>query len=170
MTEPFIGEIRPFSFGFPPKGWAQCNGQLLAINQNQALFALLGTNFGGNGQTTFGLPDLRGRVPLHKSNDIPIGMQLGETNVTLAANHMPSHTLGGGGIAVTSAAGFTGTPRGAILAASSAPVYGTGALTSPLAAGTLGNSSGGGQPHSNQQPFLTINYCIALQGIFPSQN
>lgn len=165
--EPFLSEIRIMSFNFPPKGWALCNGQLLPINQNQALFALLGTTFGGNGQTNFALPNLRGRVPIHEGNGHTRGEAAGSTSVTLSVNQIPPHLHN---LQVMSTSGNTAIPGGSMLAESS----GTEAYRAPsslttLDAGSVG-SVGGTQPHTNMQPYTVLSFCIALQGLFPSQN
>lgn len=167
MAEPFLSEIRIMSFVFAPKGWAQCNGQLLPINQNQALFSLLGTTYGGNGQTNFALPDLRGRVPIHAGSGHVLGEQGGEQAHTLTAQELPTHThvLG-----ATATDGSLPVPLGGMLARSApgnpylAPANLTAMHPSSVA------SVGGSQPHENRQPFLTLSFCIALQGIFPSAN
>jgi microcystin-dependent protein len=165
MAEPFLAEIRMFSINFAPKGWALCNGQLLPINQNQALFALLGTTYGGNGQTNFALPDLRGRVPMHEGNGHTLGERSGTEVHTVNINELPAHTH----VARASAAsGNTPVPTNNFLAAAN-NVYRPPANLTQLAAGTVSNV-GGSQAHINMQPFLTIGFCIALQGIFPSQN
>ena len=165
MAEPFLSEVRMMSFVFPPRGWALCNGQLLPINQNQALFSLLGTTFGGNGSTTFALPDLRGRVPIHVGGSHTLGQNGGEQGHTLSIAELPTHThvLG----AANGNAG-TNSPNGAVLANSTA-VYHAPTNLVPLNAGSVTNT-GGSQAHANIQPFLTISFCIALQGIFPSPN
>ena len=164
MAEPFLSEIRIFSFGFPPKGWALCDGQLLPINQNQALFSLLGTTYGGNGQVNFGLPDLRSRTPIHMGDGHTLGERGGEQAHTLIIGEVPTHTHLWN---VTSAAGSTTVPTSNLLA--QGPFYNTSnnGLTamSPAEIGHVGGS----QAHLNMQPFLTLNLCIALQGIFPSQ-
>lgn len=164
MSDPYLGEIRAISFNFAPKGWAFCNGQLLPINQNQALFALLGTQFGGNGTTTFALPDLRDRSPVHTGNGYPIGAVAGEATHTLTAQELPAHThlLSAGG------QGTASSPAGARWAASTKASY-AAAPSTTMSAQAL-SSTGGGQPHENRPPFLVINFVIALQGIFPSQN
>jgi microcystin-dependent protein len=165
MAEPFLAEIRMFSINFAPKGWALCNGQLLPINQNQALFALLGTTYGGNGQTNFALPDLRGRVPMHEGNGHTLGERSGTEAHTVSINELPAHTHAA---RAASASGNTPVPTNNFLAAAN-NVYRSADNLTPLAAGTVSNV-GGSQAHTNMQPFLTIGFCIALQGIFPSQN
>lgn len=165
MAEPFLGEIRLMSFVLPPNGWAACNGQLLPINSNQALFALLGTTYGGNGQTTFALPDLQGRVPIHVGAGHVIGEQGGEQTHTLTAAEMPTHTHRVR--ASTASSGGTSNPSGGYLGAAN-NVYRSAGTTTSLSAETV-TSTGGSQAHTNLQPYLTVSYCIALQGIFPSQ-
>ncbi len=169
--EPFLGEIMLISCNFAPKGWALCNGQLLSIAQNQGLFSLLGTTYGGNGQTTFALPDLRGRSPMHWGqgpglSSRSLGERSGETNHTLTLAELAAHAH----VArCSSSAGTSASPAGMVLArnAASVPGYAANADTT-MAANAIG-SVGGSQPHTNQQPLLTLNYCIALQGVFPSQ-
>ncbi|HLK63203.1 MAG TPA: tail fiber protein [Bryobacteraceae bacterium] len=156
------------SFGFPPKGWALCDGQLLPINQNQALFSLLGTTYGGDGRVNFGLPNLQGRAPIHMGSGHTLGERGGEQAHTLSISEIPTHTHTWQ--ATTTSTGTTSTAAGTVLAAApQAPGFYAGAanLTS-LIAGTLANV-GGSQAHLNMQPFLVLNFCIALQGIFPSQ-
>ncbi|KAA0256357.1 phage tail protein [Acidobacteria bacterium ACD] len=166
MAEPFLSEIRIMAFDFPPKGWALCNGQLLPINQNQALFALLGTTYGGNGQTTFGLPDLRSRVPIHFGSGHVLGERAGEEAHTLTVSEMPTHTHVE---RATNEAATTNVPTNALLASVSSNLYLTPA--SPVAmAPTAVSTAGGSQPHENRQPYLVLSFCIALQGIFPSQS
>ncbi len=165
MAEPFIAEIRMMSFGFAPRGWALCNGQLLPINQNQALFSLLGTTFGGNGQINFALPNLQGRTPIHVGSGHTLGEAAGTATVTLTQQQLPQHVHGA---TATSAAGTTATPTNNLLASYLNGYAPVAALTT-LAPGSI-SSIGGSQAHENRQPFLTINFCIALQGIFPSQN
>ena len=161
-----MSEIRVFSFNFPPRGWAFCNGQTLPINQNQALFSLLGTTYGGNGQTTFMLPNLQGKVPLHMGNGFTQGEQIGEYNHTLTILEMPQH--------IHTAMGSPSNanqpvPLNAVLS-TALNVYAVGTNTNTnLQPATLTNW-GGSQPHTNTQPYLVLNVCIALQGIFPSQN
>jgi microcystin-dependent protein len=170
MAEPFLSEIRMMSFGFAPRGWALSNGQLLPINQNQALFSLLGTTFGGDGRVNFGLPDMRARTPIHMGNGHTLGERAGEQSHTLSTSEMPAHNH----LATAISTANTGTnvvnPSGQFFATSTpATLYNSsGANLTPLAANTL-SSVGGSQPHQNMQPYLTISFCIALQGIFPSQ-
>lgn len=165
MAEPFLSEIRLFSFNFPPRGWALCNGQLLPINQNQALFSLLGTTYGGNGQTNFALPNLQGRTPIHKGNGHTLGELGGEQAHTLSIAELPMHTHEVRG---SSANADSPVPTNNLLASAN-NVY-----AAPVNLTTLHPSSitnvGGSQAHLNMQPFLTISFCIALQGIFPSPN
>jgi microcystin-dependent protein len=166
MAEPFMAEIKLMSFNFPPKGWAQCNGQLLPINQNQALFSLLGTVYGGNGQTTFGLPNLRGQVPMHMGGGHSLGETAGSESVTINNSTMPNHIHQL--FATNTDANRSAAPPGNVLG----PVnnlYGPASNLTPLLPASVTNI-GGSQPHENRQPFLVLNFCIALQGIFPSQN
>ncbi len=172
MAEPFLSEIRLMSFVFAPKGWAQCNGQLLPINQNQALFSLLGTTFGGDGQVNFALPDLRGRVPVHVGAGFELGQRGGAQNHTLTVAELPAHThvFNASSALATSNEPMIDVNTGRSVARSTAAnLYGTATNLTPMAPGALGNV-GGSQPHLNMQPFLTLNFCIALQGIFPSPN
>jgi microcystin-dependent protein len=172
VAEPFLSELRIMSFGYAPKGWALCNGQLMPINQNQALFSLLGTTFGGDGRVNFALPDLRGRVPIHVGSGHTLGEKGGEQAHTLSIAELPTHTH------VLKASNSTGNsvnPNfanvGNILAQEPGNVY-SNALTpsaASLNAGSVTNT-GGSQAHLNMQPFLTLSFCIALQGIFPSPN
>lgn len=165
MAEPFLSEIRIMSFVFAPKGWALCNGQLLPINQNQGLFSLLGTTFGGDGRVNFGLPDLRGRVPIHVGSSHTLGERGGEQAHTLSIAEIPTHThvLNG-----SSSDGTQPVPATGLLAkaAPANPYAGPTNLTAMNAASVA--SVGGSQAHLNMQPFLTLSFCIALQGIFPS--
>ena len=165
MAEPFLSEIRLMSFVFAPKGWALCNGQLLPINQNQPLFSLLGTTYGGDGQVNFALPDLRGRTPIHVGAGHTLGERGGEQAHTLSVTELPTHVHS---LQVTGSNGSTSIPTGNILAAANNLYHAAGDLTT-LHASTIA-STGGGQPHLNMQPFLTLTFCIALQGIFPSPN
>lgn len=164
MAEPFLSEIRIMSFSFPPKGWAQCNGQLLPINQNQALFALVGTMYGGNGQTTFALPNLQGRTPIHRGGSFVQGQSGGEENHTLSAGELAAHAHP---VAASSASADSPSPAGSYWASAGGSHY-AGAPGVSMAG--VGASAGGGQPHPNLSPYLTLNFCIALQGLFPSQN
>lgn len=166
MSEPFIAEIKIVSFNFAPRGYALCNGQLLPINQNQALFSLLGTTYGGDGRVNFGLPNLQGRVPFHIGNGFAQGQAGGEAAHTLTVSELPAHTHT---LQANNTAATTGLPGTNALAQSNTPVYGPAANPVTLAAPSLGNS-GGSQPHLNLQPYLVLNFVIALQGIFPSRN
>lgn len=165
MTEPFIGEIQIFPFAFAPRGWALCNGQLLPINQNQALFSLLGTTYGGDGKATFALPDLRGRVPVHFGNGVTLGQSAGEETHTLTPAEMPTHThavmAGGEATAIPPAGNVWGSVAGQNLYAATATAAMAGAAIS---------TAGSSQPHNNMQPYAVLNFCIALQGVFPSRN
>lgn len=165
MAEPFLSEIRMFSFVFAPKGWALTNGQLLPINQNQALFSLLGTNFGGDGRVNFALPDLRARVPIHVGNGFTLGQRGGESAHTLTLAELPSHTHSLSGSVKD---GDSSAPGNALLAPFNNG-YGEPVSINGIAEQSVGNT-GGSQAHLNMQPFLTLSYCIALQGIFPSPN
>jgi microcystin-dependent protein len=165
MAEPFLSEIRIMSFNFAPKGWALCNGQLLPINQNQALFSLLGTTFGGDGRVNFALPDLRARTPIHVGSGHTLGERGGEQAHTLSIAELPTHThvLSGSPTNANQAPAV-----GNVLAAAN-NVYGPAASLVSLNASSIANT-GGSQAHLNMQPFLTLNFSIALQGIFPSPN
>ena len=171
MSDPFVAEIRMFGFNFAPTGWAFCNGQIMSIAQNTALFSLIGTYYGGNGQTTFALPDLRGRVPMHvgQGPGLPsysIGQMGGETDHTLLATEMPAHSHA---LNADNNNGAQSVPSAALPARdpSGSPAYGTGVNTTMAA--TAISQAGGSQPHNNLQPYLAIHYCIALQGIFPAR-
>jgi microcystin-dependent protein len=170
MAEPFLSEIRIMSFGFAPKGWALCNGQLLPINQNQALFSLLGTTFGGDGRVNFALPNLQARAPIHVGSGHTLGEQGGEQAHTLSISELPTHTHVANG---TSALADQPAPGGNLLATVDPSAFTTsayapaGSLTAMAAASVT--NTGGSQAHLNMQPFLVLNFCIALQGIFPSQ-
>jgi microcystin-dependent protein len=165
MAEPFLAEIRIMSFEFAPKGWALCNGQLLPINQNQALFSLLGTTYGGDGRVNFALPDLRARVPVHEGNGHTLGERSGEQAHTLSISEMPTHTHL---VQASPAPGTAVNPANAVLAAASNVYRQADNLTALNAASVT--TVGGSQAHLNMQPFLALNFCIALQGIFPSPN
>jgi microcystin-dependent protein len=171
--EPFLGQIQAFGFNFAPRGWAKCDGTLLAISQNQALFSLLGTQFGGDGRTTFALPDLRGRSIVHAGqgaglSPIQIGQKGGQENVTLNTNNLPPHNhatvMNLGGTAEEAGAGHFLATSGALFAedAAAGSTLNAGAITS--------GNTGNGQSFNNRNPFLGINVCIALEGIFPSRN
>jgi microcystin-dependent protein len=168
MSEPFLSEIKIVSFNFPPKGWALCNGQFLPINQNQALFALLGTTYGGNGQTTFALPNLRGRVPIHRGSGHTLGEAAGSTAVTVNIQQLPTHLHP---LNATSVVATTNSPNpNVVLATSSATtLYAGPSELQPMAPNAI-TSVGGSQPHNNMMPYLVLNFIIALQGIFPSHN
>jgi microcystin-dependent protein len=181
MSEPFLSEIKVVSFNFPPRGWAECNGQLLPINQNQALFALLGTTYGGNGQTNFALPNLRGLVPIHMGNGHTLGETGGSTAVTLNIQQMAAHNHIAQGNNTDGIQGLPGITPDAAKAISQAIVslqaggttpaqmYGTGNPDRAMGPSAVSNT-GGSQPHNNMMPYLVLNFIIALQGIFPSQN
>jgi microcystin-dependent protein len=185
MSLPYLSEIRIMSFGYAPRGWALCNGQALAINQNQALFSLLGTTYGGDGIRTFNLPNLQGRAALHAGVDsfgqtYTLGQTAGQPSHTLTIGETPAHThaLKGAAVAAdTAPGGVTPTPSLALAEAAAfegknpivpVSIYSTGAANTTMAPAAVGQT--GGQPHENRQPFLTLNFCIALQGIFPSRN
>jgi microcystin-dependent protein len=164
MSEPFLGEIKIISWNFPPKGWAFCNGALLAISQNQALFSILGTTYGGDGMQTFGLPNLQGRSPVHVGNGIVLGEQGGETSHTLNISEIPAHNH----VPVGSSNAPSAPGPGGNLWATKANIY----AASPDSAMNPASITavGGNQPHENMSPYLVLNFIIALQGIFPSQN
>jgi microcystin-dependent protein len=164
MATPYLGEIKVISFNFAPKGWAFCNGQLLPINQNQALFAILGTTYGGDGRINFALPDFRGRAPVHFGNGVNLGEKAGEENHMLTLNEMPQHIHLKASVSQASLK----SPAGNVLAAK--PRFGVSIYANP--AGNIQSSGpvGSSQPHSNMQPYLTLNFIIALTGIFPSRN
>jgi microcystin-dependent protein len=173
VSEPFLSEIKIMSFNFPPKGWAMCNGQFLPINQNQALFALLGTTYGGNGQTTFALPDLRGDVPLHVGNGFTLGQKGGEQAHTLTQSEMPTHVhdfSSNTAVVSASANATVGPPTNNYWANNGHAAYSTGGVNLGAMSPQAITNVGGSQPHQNMQPYLVLNFCIALQGIFPSQN
>ncbi len=166
MSEPFLAEIRIVGFNFAPRGWAFCDGQILPINQNQSLYSLLGTNYGGDGRTSFALPDLRGRTPIHRSDGHALAQKSGAETVTLTAAEIAAHTHAA---KATSAPADTAAPANNILADS--PIYRDpeAANATALRSGTVTNA-GGGQAHNNMQPYLTLGYVIALRGLFPSRN
>ncbi len=165
MSEPFLGELKIVSFNFPPKGWAFCNGQFMPIGQNQALFSLLGTMYGGDGQTTFALPDLRGRAPVHVGSGFTQGQAGGEIAHTLTLQELPTHTHF---VTATNADADAPVALGGRLGRFNNGYRTPSALTT-LGASTV-SSVGGSQPHDNMSPYLVLNYIIALQGIFPSRN
>ncbi len=168
MAEPFLSEIRIMSFNFAPRGWALCNGQLLPINQNQALFALLGTTFGGDGRVNFALPDLRARTPLHVGSGHTLGERGGEQAHTLSISELAAHTHS---LNATTSVATTGSPAPSTMLAQSRGsfLYGPATNLVAMAPEAIANI-GGSQAHLNMQPFLTLSFCIALQGIFPSPN
>ena len=178
MATPFLGQLEIFSFNFAPKGYAQCNGQLLPINQNQPLFALLGTTYGGDGRVNFGLPDMRSRTPISMGNGFVLGQRGGEENHTLLVTEMPQHNhnlmsdnVNAGNAATPANNTVLGKANGVNSSGGTFPVgmYGNVPGGSPLASQTVTNA-GGSQAHGNLMPYLCLNVCIALQGIFPSQN
>jgi microcystin-dependent protein len=161
-----LGEIKIVSFNFPPKGWAFCNGQLLPINQNQALFSLFGTTYGGNGQTNFGLPDFRGRSPNHWGGNFTLGQRAGEQTHTVTQSELPQHTHPM--FASTTATGNTNSPSGTFPATD--PINAYRSTTNTVLWQSTITNAGGSQPHENRQPYLVLNFIVALQGIFPSRN
>jgi microcystin-dependent protein len=171
MSEPFLGEIRMFGFNFAPVGWAMCNGQLIPISQNTALFSLLGTFYGGDGIQTFALPNLQSRVAVHQGqgaglSPYELGEVTGTETVTLLSAQMPNHSHA---VNANGAAGTAARPGGVVLARSSTDIYASSPDGTVLNAGMIG-ATGGSQPHNNLQPLLVLNFCIALEGIFPSRN
>lgn len=172
MADPFVAEIRIFPFNFPPKGWARCDGQLLPLSQNTALFSLLGTTYGGDGKSNFALPDLQGRAPMHPGQGPGLSLHdLGETGgsetVTLLQSEMPAHTHG---LTASQADAIERLPAGQLLATGIAVgQYGPPGSSAPMA-GQMVTAAGGDQPHNNLQPYLTLYFCIALQGVFPPRS
>lgn len=170
MSEPFLAEIRIVGFNFAPRGWAFTDGQILPINQNQSLYSLLGTTYGGDGRTSFALPDLRSRTPLHRGDGHTLGQKSGAETVTLTAAEIAAHTHAAKGVSI---AGNDRSPQNNLFAAEIAPDLAyrdpEAANNTALRSGTVTNA-GGGQAHNNMQPYLTLNFCIALQGLFPSRN
>jgi microcystin-dependent protein len=167
VSEPFLGEVKMISWNYPPKGWSFCNGALLPINQNQALFSLFGTMYGGDGRVNFALPNLQGRVPIHQGNGHVQGQAGGETAHTLTMSEMPQHLHFVTADTATGTASPTGSSRFA--ASSSQPLYAPPNNLVAMDPRVIGNA-GGSQPHQNLQPYLCINFIVALQGIFPSRN
>jgi microcystin-dependent protein len=166
MSEPFLAEVRMVGFNFAPRGWAFCDGQILPINQNQSLYSLLGTAYGGDGRTSFALPDLRGRTPIHEDGNHSLGSKSGQENHTLVNAEIPSHTH----VAqATSAAVSTADPSGNLLGSNAGNPYHAFGTATEMAADTVENT-GSGQAHPNMQPYLAVNFCIALRGLFPSRN
>lgn len=170
MSEPFLAEVRIFGFNFAPRGWAFCDGQILPINQNQSLYSLLGTTYGGDGRTSFALPDLRGRTPIHvgasNGNHHELGSKSGEETHTLSANEMPNHDHT---LQASSDNATTNQPSGHVLARTASEIYRDATNLGAMRSGTVANV-GGGQAHENMQPYLALNFGIALQGLFPSRN
>lgn len=173
MSEPFLAEVRIVGFNFAPRGWAFCDGQILPINQNQSLYSLLGTTYGGDGRTSFALPDLRGRTPIHVGRsdggqEHPLGQKSGEETHTLAVNEIPQHQHT---FRATNDASTADTPASSLVLGGQAGLnfYAPFASGSPMGAGSIANT-GGSQAHDNMQPYLAVNFCIALQGLFPSRN
>ncbi|WP_395376849.1 phage tail protein [Marinicella sp. W31] len=165
MSEPFLAEIRMMGFNFAPRGWAFCDGQILPINQNQSLYSLLGTTYGGDGRTSFALPDLRGRTPLHVGEGHTQGQKSGEETHTLSAAEMPQHSH-----TVNASTGGTAQPIPVDAALGEINNgYNSGTNQVTLRTGTITNV-GGGQAHENMQPCIAVNFCIALRGLFPSRN
>jgi microcystin-dependent protein len=179
MGSPYVGEIRCFGFSFAPAGWAFCNGQLMPISENEALFAIIGTTYGGDGQSTYGLPNLQGRVPMHAGNgpggfNTTIGEVFGTTSVTLTVNQIPqhAHAVFAESVAPGGGAEHSASPTSSAFIGSSNPdgIYKTTPTIDAPFSGVAIGSAGGSQPHENMQPYLALNFCIALFGIFPSQN
>jgi microcystin-dependent protein len=176
--EPFLGEIRAVGFNYAPRGWALCDGSTMAIRNNTALFSILGTTYGGDGQQTFKLPDLRGRAIVNAGqgpglSSYPLGTVTGTETVTLDLNTMPAHTHGLGPLTVHDGVGSSSSPANALPATSSEYMYGDTPTTTNMAAGMISGSAtsvGGGQPHSNLMPYTVLNYIIATQGIFPPRS
>lgn len=170
MAEPFLAEIRIVGFNFAPRGWAFLDGQILPINQNQSLYSLLGTTYGGDGRTSFALPDLRGRTPVHAGDGYGLGQKGGEETVALTAAQVPQHAHPAKG---SSLRGNSTDPAGHLMGAASRSdllyAASSAATRTSLQSETVA-AAGGGQGHENMQPFITLNYCIALQGLFPSRN
>ena len=167
MSEPFLAEIRIVGFNFAPRGWALCDGQILPINQNQSLYSLLGTTYGGDGRTSFALPELRGRTPIHRSSSHSMGQKSGSETVTLTEAEMAAHTHGFQASSTTATA--TAAAGNVLGDSGTNSIYRNSATNVDMRSGLLPNM-GGGQAHNNMQPFLAVNFCIALQGLFPSRS
>lgn len=165
MAQPYVGEIRMFAGNFAPAGWMFCEGQLLPISENETLFQLIGTTYGGDGQSTFGLPDLRGRIPLHFGSGFTLAGTGGAETVTLTVPQIPSHSHS---MLATNTAANSTDPTNRVLAKPSKNMYRSGAASNPMASQAVG-ATGGSQPHNNFQPYLCLNFIISLFGIFPSQ-
>lgn len=170
MAEPFLGEIRMFSMAFPPRGWALCDGQIMSITQNEPLYSLLGNTYGGNGKTTFALPDLRGRVPVHFGKrfgvEVVLGEKAGEENHTLIQSEMPQHSHA---IYASEMLSDSKTPQNNRWGTTPVSAYHTASPDVKMSLQSVANL-GGSQPHNNMQPYLTVSFCIAIQGIFPTRN
>lgn len=170
MSEPFLAEVRMVGFNFAPRGWAFCDGQVLPISQNQSLYSLLGTTYGGDGRTSFALPDLRGRTPIHVGSNggaqHELGQKSGEETHTLSANEMPQHTHALHG---TNTGNGSASPADNVFANAGTDLYNSTDSLVDMNAGAVTNV-GGGQAHENMQPYLALNFCIALRGLFPSRN
>jgi microcystin-dependent protein len=175
MSEAFVAEIRIFAFNFAPRGWAFCNGQLLPIAQNTALFSLLGTTYGGNGQTNFGLPNLQGMAPMHPGQGPgltarQLGEQGGSQAVTLLGSQLPAHThQARANTGTAGQAGPGGNVPASLAGRTPPPLYQSSAPNAAMSAQAL-TATGGGGPHNNLQPYLVLNFCIAMQGVFPARN
>jgi microcystin-dependent protein len=166
MSTAFVGEIRIFGGNYAPFGWAFCDGRLIPISENQALYSLIGTTFGGDGTNTFALPDLRGRLPMHTGSQFPLGEAAGDESVELTTGQLPSHQHPP---AAVSGPGNTGSPQGAVWAAGGGSYYGTGNADAPMNAGAV-QATGSGQPHDNLSPFQVVTFIIALDGVYPSRS
>lgn len=167
MSEAYVGEVRMFAGNFAPVDWAICDGRTMAIAENEALFALIGTTYGGDGQTTFALPDLRGRAPIHKSATYPIGSRGGTESVTLTSSQMPAHTHTAN---ASTGQGTAPTPDNGVWTTSIYDAFSTGQTPTAAMNAQAIAAAGGSQPHDNMMPYLVINYIICLAGIYPSFN
>jgi microcystin-dependent protein len=172
MSNPFVAEIRIFPFNFAPKGWAFCNGQIMSLSQNTALFSLLGTTYGGDGKSNFALPNLQGNVPMHPGQGPGLSLHdLGETGgsdtVTLLQSEIPSHNHAAGCIDGRTVSGQVSSPAGAVFAKAASNSYVSGGTANQILNQNMVSPIGGNQPHNNLMPYLTLNICIALQGVFP---